>query len=844
MKRNLVLPLLLFLQTFLYAQVWLGHGSLPNTLTGSSQVTFSIGNKAYIYTGDSLTNFFEFDPVSGSWSPKTNFPGLPRNGAMGFSIGMYGYVGAGGSDSTTYHDFYRYDPSSDTWQVRASYPDTSIGALSFTANGNGYVVSGYNQDASSTVWPNWNFVYSNKCYEYNPTTNGWIQKNNIPWTPRMNGLAIGIGTKAYCGLGSQYLGGNYADWWEYNALTDTWIQKANCPVSALQSGFYNGTSICVADGNNWGLRTYSIGSNTWGSSSLYHEYCNTGNPLAGFSIGNRGFLVSHNGGGSVNVCPTLYDTWEFDPAKTLTLSSINGNTFCEGDDIVVSMNSNLVFDTANVFWLSWTTYPGSFAPESFSIVTGQQASSLTFRIPYSFISAIGELSANGYLTLNSLFPRTVTTLTNNFEVHNGPSSDMQSGTYNFCEGSAIVLSAGNYSGQTYQWSNISVGGIVISGNYVISATITNSTQLTLTTELVQSGCTRVDSIFLQVLPNPTVPVTDTIKKICYGQTASIGSLALTGWDYSWDIGSNSPQISVAPQNDSWFVLTVIDTETLCYSYYTFEVEVTTPPQQWICMVTVDPASNHNVIVWEKNDQEATDSFYLYREFITGTYQQIAAIHADSLSEYHDLTANPNVTGYRYRISVKDTCGNYSLYPSGYHNSMHLQYLGNGNLQWNAYYIEGVGSPVTSYDVVIDEQNTGNWQPLITVSGSQTTATDANFSQHPNAQYRVTANWPYTCTSSRSSYGSILSNIITQQSIGIHETNVADVSIVVYAGHQLVIHPTGCHVSQCNIYTSSGALVQSVNTAATPIEIGSFAQGVYLVEVVTDNGTVMKRIGKL
>lgn len=844
MKRNITLLFLLISQTFLLAQVWIQHGSLPTSISATSQAVFVINAKAYLYTGDSLNNFYELNGTTGLWSSRANFPGSSRNGAVGFSIGSYGYIGAGGSDSITYHDFYRYDPTSDSWQVRANFPDTTRNALSFSVNGKGYFVSGYNQDVSSTVFPNWNFVYSNKCYEYNPITNVWTQKNNVPWTPRMNGLAVTAGTKVYCGLGMQYLGGNYADWWEYNATSDTWLQRANCPTASLQHGFYNGTAICVADEVNWLLRFYNIGTNNWSSFPLYSEYCNKGKPYSGFSIGNRGYLVSNNGGGGANICSTRYDTWEFEPNKFFSLQSINGSTFCEGDTISITMNSNMVFDTANFFWLSWTPFAGNNTLQNVAGIELSASNPLSFTIPYSFISTPGPSFESGNLVLNSYLPATTTTLLTNFEVINGPTTYTPLDTVIVCEGSVYTASAGLHNGQMYEWLDATNGNTPLSNTSTVSFTPTSSTQLVLNTEMTQSGCTRLDSIYVRLSPNPTIQYADSSITLCYNQGALIGSFTPTSWSHQWNNGSSDPVIFILPQDDTWYTLTVTDTESLCSTEYTYHIDVKTPPLQSLCMVTVDPTSTYNVIVWEKTDEEATDSFYIYREMGSNVYQQIAAIHADSLSEYHDLSANPNITGYRYRIALKDTCYNYSLYPSEYHNSMHLQYIGSGNFQWNAYQIEGSVSPIVSYDILIDEQNNGNWQQLVTISGSQTTATDVAYAQHPNARYRVVANWAFTCVSSRTNYGTSFSNIINQQTVGLNDRDIERVSISLYSSNQIQVQTYGCKIIKCNLYNTTGGLMQSVTSVENQIEISALAQGMYIVELITDKGTFVKRVGKL
>src|SRR4249919_3048148 len=61
-----------------------------------SAVSFSIGNKGYIGTGDSYNDFWEYDPATNVWTQKADFGGKGRDWATGFSIGNKGYIGTGG----------------------------------------------------------------------------------------------------------------------------------------------------------------------------------------------------------------------------------------------------------------------------------------------------------------------------------------------------------------------------------------------------------------------------------------------------------------------------------------------------------------------------------------------------------------------------------------------------------------------------------------------------------------------------------------------------------------------------------------------------------------------------
>ena len=99
--------------------------AIPDYLYFNS--TFVIGSNGYVATGveDSLevSSLWQYDPSTDTWNQKSDFPGSPRESAVGFTLNGMGYVGLGQSDySTVFSDFYSYDPSSDQWTSATSFP--------------------------------------------------------------------------------------------------------------------------------------------------------------------------------------------------------------------------------------------------------------------------------------------------------------------------------------------------------------------------------------------------------------------------------------------------------------------------------------------------------------------------------------------------------------------------------------------------------------------------------------------------------------------------------------------------------------------------------------------------
>jgi len=202
---------------------------------------------------------------------------------------------------------------------------------------------------------------------------------------------------------------------------------------------------------------------------------------------------------------------------------------------------------------------------------------------------------------------------------------------------------------------------------------------------------------------------------------------------------------------------------------------------YICLITVDSTSTKNEIVWEKPLATGIDSFKIYRD-IVGTYTNIGSIAYEDLSLFVDTTpgVNPQITSYRYKISVLDTCGNESGL-SDFHETMHLTAsLGTPppaiNLVWDTY----EGFPVSYYRILRDSTGLGNYEIIDSVSSSNFTYTDLT-PPAGNMYYLIEAQHPTGCTATaksknfnktRSNYQNrTITGINDQSSISNHKFKV-------------------------------------------------------------------------
>ena len=245
------------------------------------------------------------------------------------------------------------------------------------------------------------------------------------------------------------------------------------------------------------------------------------------------------------------------------------------------------------------------------------------------------------------------------------------------DGAASVAVSGGTSPFTYAWNNgatTSSNASVMAGVY--EATVTDG-----------NGC--IDSVAVAVSDKtgPTVSLDVTANAGC-GSGGSIVTSATGGtspYTYTWSDGLTTTSISNVPAGN--YFVTVTDHLGCVGSADTIITE-TVPAVLPLCLVTVDSASSHNLVIWDKTAATNIDHYNVYKESTTaGVYFLVSSVPYTSPATYVDSLSNPMVRSWRYKISQVDTCGNESpLSPD--HKTMHLtvnEGVGNViNLIWDNY----------------------------------------------------------------------------------------------------------------------------------------------------------------
>jgi N-acetylneuraminic acid mutarotase len=197
---------------------WADKGSAPHGIQ-TGVPAFTIDNYGYFGpSGDvssGASRFWQYNPVANTWTRKADFPSANSTFPAFFVIGHYGYVGTGITwlnTATGTKEFYRYDPSNDTWTRKADFAGVGrSSAVGFSIGIYGYMGTGVNASGSNMQ----------DFWQYNPATDTWIQVKDFSGGIRGSAIAFSGDKLGFVGYGQGPLhdagpGGGYID--TYNDL--------------------------------------------------------------------------------------------------------------------------------------------------------------------------------------------------------------------------------------------------------------------------------------------------------------------------------------------------------------------------------------------------------------------------------------------------------------------------------------------------------------------------------------------------------------------------------------------------------------------------------------------------
>ncbi len=213
--------------------------AFPTVPQTDCPLMFSIGNRGYaLFSGmsENLT-LQEFDPSTGIWSPKANYPGTgetPSYNKKSFVIGDNAYI-INHNFYTNSFELWQYNQPANSWTQKANLPKPS-GMLpvdfAFALDGKGYVMFRVSQQQSLQIPPSVSLFYS-----YDIVSNSWTPRAAYPGDRRNDVTGFVIGNYAYVGTGKlAFTLTNQSSFNRYDATNNQWTSVASYKGGPTKKG--------------------------------------------------------------------------------------------------------------------------------------------------------------------------------------------------------------------------------------------------------------------------------------------------------------------------------------------------------------------------------------------------------------------------------------------------------------------------------------------------------------------------------------------------------------------------------------------------------------------------------
>lgn len=421
-----------------------------------------------------------------------------------------------------------------------------------------------------------------------------------------------------------------------------------------------------------------------------------------------------------NMIDTLIMYYKYLPADPTDSASVS-MTFYKNGSFIYGMQKRLPVAGGYTMFQYRINIPGSIAPDTV-LISLASSSYTTWPIPSSFIGSDFKV--------DNLYLKSQKMPVANFTL---PSSG--------CIGQPIQLTD-NSANMVSGWNWLMPGGSPsssISQNPQVTYSSVGTKTITLyATNFI--GTTNTSAPYTRTITIYNIPsVSSTTATICSGSSATLSASGAAS--YSWSSGQNTSSITVSPSATT--IYTVTGTTNGCSNTSISSVVVPATSAPDICMVSIDSLFTNNIVYWDKTVTSKVDSFIIYREVSTGVYKRIGAQPYAALSRFVDTTrsvgpanGDPNISSYRYKLQLRDSCGNYSTL-SPYHNCFYFTAINNGNFIWNSYEVEGqVLTPVSTCNLLRDNLATNSWSVVGSCAGTQTNINDPQFASFPQAIWRI------------------------------------------------------------------------------------------------------------
>lgn len=632
-----------------------------------------------------------------------------------------------------------------------------------------------------------------------------------------------------------------------NGSTDLWLAKyssAGAFTWATNLGSTSGdypSNIDVDGSNNVyvaasGQAPMNFGSFGLPNSGGYDGYLAKYNSLgaAQWAVRAYGTTNDYAGGVTVDASGNSYFLGYFDGSNCTVGSSNMSNTFVGTYDMFVAK-----YNTSGVYqWQAKSTGTANEAPA-----------------PAIDVDVVGNVYVGGYMDGMGVFSTNTVTSVGGYDIFLAKIGCLTTGIVaplSVCTGNSATLTATGAT--TYTWNTGATGA-----NLVITPTVSGVYTATGTT----GSCIGTPaSVSVTLLP-ASLSAGPNLNLLCKQKVAINATCSPAATSIAWtpttNLSSSTVLTPTVTGNFGTTIYTVnVNLNNGCSKSSTVAVQSGAQAPA-ICMVTVDSLGNNNEIYWEKTLYPRADSFIVYRETSLNTYKRIGAVNRTAFSMYVDTNrsigpanGNPNTSYYRYKLQIRDSCGNYSPL-SLWHETIFIQDQLNGNFNWNSYAIESTtATPISIYNLKRRTPATGTETLVTSTTGNLATDPAYNtywplgvkwfvdaigFNCNPTAKVLVQK----TKTRSNQSNDKLFPTGITSQALfdkGIMvypnpTQNILNIDLTSLAKEEISLEFR-------NVLGQIVYAVKSLNQHLT-INASEFASGVYMLSIKQGKNESVKKI---
>lgn len=272
------------------------------------------------------------------------------------------------------------------------------------------------------------------------------------------------------------------------------------------------------------------------------------------------------------------------------------------------------------------------------------------------------------------------------------------------------------------------------------------------------------------------------------------------------------------------------------------------PETPICMVTVDSATNRNVIVWEKPVSPLINQFIVYKESdVADIYTAIGTLNYDDFSAFTDTSSNPAVKSYRYKLGFADAVGN--IFPaSPLHQTIHLSINQGVGSTWNLIWTDYLGFNVGSY-TIYRGTSPDQMSQVASISSSFNSYTDLN-APSGTIYYMIEVSNPNGCAPFKSAdFSSSRSNVATNKTLSVTQLQ-NEIKAQIYpnpVSEKLMIQLKGVNMEEKVSLQLSNMIGKVVYQDELPYEdnlvipVSRLQEGIYMLSVVSGDQKIARKI---